>query len=249
MQFYFSKPEQYVVAVLVVAVLGALLVMSYSYGYAKREPAQQTAAVWTPPPAVAAPTAPVVEPKAAATPSPPAEVVVHVTGAVRKRGVYHLKEGLRIEDAVKAAGGARRNGDPDALNLAAKLLDGEKIIVPEKESAASPLAQPMVQAGALPQPGTRARRSTQPLVAPDGTVLPASAHASSGPKPPLTTPISLNSATLEQLEQLPGVGPSTAQRILDYRKEHGPFTDLTELQSVHGIGAKTYERLAPHLTL
>ncbi len=134
-----------------------------------------------------------------AKPAPVKQLVVDVAGAVRRPGLYHLREGTRIADAVAAAGGATRKAQIDLVNLAAPLADGEQVVVPggsAGETAASPPA-----AGVSP-----------------------------------AAPLDLNSATAEQLDALPGIGPATAQKIVDYRLAHGPFHSLAELDGVSGIG-------------
>ena len=135
-----------------------------------------------------------------------ARVVVDVTGAVRRPGVYRLPGRSRVVDAVHRAGGARHGADLSALNLAAKLEDGRQVIVPLRAAAGAPAA-------AVTAPGAAA------------------------PATP-ATPLDLNTATPEQLDQLDGIGPGMAGRILDYRKEHGGFGSVEELGQVPGIGEK-----------
>ncbi len=134
-------------------------------------------------------------------------VTVHVAGAVRRPGVYRLRDGARVEAAVRLAGGATRRADLNGLNLASKLQDGRQVVVPAKASGGSP---------------TSAAAPT------------ASRTASAAPAQPLD----LNTATLEQLDTLDGVGPATAQKILAYREEHGGFGSVEELGQVTGIGEK-----------
>jgi competence protein ComEA len=126
-------------------------------------------------------------------------LVVDVAGDVRRPGLYRLRSGSRIQDALIAAGGATRKAQLDAVNLAAPVADGEQIVVP----------------------GSGA-----------GGVAAASSPAGSSP----SAPLDLNSATLEQLETLPGIGPVTAQKIIDYRQQHGAFHAVSELEGVPGIG-------------
>jgi competence protein ComEA len=145
--------------------------------------------------------------------------VVHVAGAVRRPGVYRLTTAARVDDAVKLAGGATRRADLSGLNLAAKVEDGHQILVPE--------------------------RVPQGSAAPAGPATPGAATAAGAP----AQPVNLNTATLEQLDGLPGVGPVTAQKILDWRTAHGAFTSVDELLEVDGIGEKTLADMAPHLTL
>jgi competence protein ComEA len=122
---------------------------------------------------------------------------VNVVGAVRRPGLYRLKDGSRVADAVTRAGGPTPKAQIELLNLAARIADGEQIVVP--------------------------RRGVGGVVAPSG------GGAAAGP-------VHLNSATLEQLDGLPGVGPVTAQKILDYRQQHGAFGSVDELDAISGIG-------------
>jgi competence protein ComEA len=130
-------------------------------------------------------------------------VVVHVAGAVRNAGVYRLRAGARVNDALARAGGATPRADLSQVNLAAKVEDGRQVLVPRR--VATPAAAP---------------------AAPTGTAAPGQP----------TVAVNLNTATLEQLDTLPGVGPATAQKILDYREQHGGFGSVDELGEVPGIG-------------
>jgi competence protein ComEA len=127
-------------------------------------------------------------------------LVVDVAGAVRHSGLYRLRSGSRIDDAIAAAGGPTAKAQLDSVNLAAPVADGEQVIVPGRGAAGVAAASPTA-AGSSP-----------------------------------SAPLDLNSATLEQLENLPGVGPVTAQKILDYRQAHGAFHAVAELEGVPGIG-------------
>ncbi|PZG17059.1 DNA-binding protein [Spongiactinospora gelatinilytica] len=157
----------------------------------------------------------VVRPVAALPSSPAsrspaaAEVTVHVAGKVRKPGVFTLPEGSRVEDAVAAAGGPKRGVATDSINLARRLVDGEQIAV-----GGPPVAQAQAQ-------------------------VPASASDTPGspgaPGPPGAL-IDLNTATVEQLDVLPGVGEVLARRIVDYRTTNGGFRTVDQLQEVSGIG-------------
>jgi competence protein ComEA len=142
-------------------------------------------------------------------------VIVHVAGAVRKPGVYRLAGGARVADAVERAGGATRRADLGGVNLAAKLEDGRQIVVPVRVRTGA-------QAGA-----------TGGLTA--GGATGGGGAAAAGPA---AAPVNLNSATPEQLDTLPGVGPATVQKILEYREQHGGFGSVEELGQVSGIGEK-----------
>ena len=138
-------------------------------------------------------------------------VVVDVSGAVRKPGVYRLSAGSRVEDALRRAGGATHRADLTQVNRAAKVEDGRQILVPLRASAG----------GAAPAP------------------------AAPGANP--AAPLNLNTATAEQLDTLDGVGPATAQKILDYRNAHNGFGSVDELDEVPGIGPKRLAALREHL--
>jgi competence protein ComEA len=136
-------------------------------------------------------------------------LVVHVVGAVRRPGLYRLREGSRVADAVERAGGATAKADQSLVNLAAPIADGVQIVVPRQapEAAAAAAGGSATEAG-----------------------------ASAGP-------VHLNTATLEQLDALPGIGPTTAQKILDFREKHGAFASVDELDAVPGIGPARLEQL------
>ena len=142
-------------------------------------------------------------------------LVVHVVGEVRRPGLYRLRDGARIADAVHRAGGALRDADLAAVNLAAPLVDGIQVFVPSR-----------VAAGA---------------VRPAGGAGSAGGGAAGGL-------VSLSSATVDELDELPGVGPITAQKIIDYRTEHGPFASVDDLDAVPGIGPTRIEQLRELVT-
>ena len=148
-------------------------------------------------------------------------VVVDVAGKVRHPGLYRLPAGSRVDDAIRAAGGARRGVDLSTLNLAAKVVDGQQIAVGTTgaPAAAAPAGgDPPAPAGG------------------DGTA------ASGGP-------VDLNTASLTQLETLPGVGPVLGQHIVDYRSQHGRFGSVDELRNVSGIGDVRFTQLRPLVTV
>ena len=155
-----------------------------------------------------APARPVVVEAGTASASPP-PLLVHVVGSVRRPGLYRLRDGSRIADAVQRAGGATRRADLALINLAAPLADGAQVVVPRRQRAGAAIAVP----GAAP-----------------------------------VGPVSLNTATLEQLDALPGIGPTTAQRILAYRQENGAFSSVDELDAVPGIGPSRLEQLRELVT-
>ena len=160
---------------------------------------------------------------------PAGVVVVHVVGQVASAGVYRLSAGARIADAVRAAGGATRGADLSAVNLARVAVDGEQVHVPRPGEAARP-------APSVGGPGGGAGSA--------GGATGADGGGAGG-----SGLVSLNSADLSALDTLPGVGPVLAQRILDWRTEHGRFTSVEELGEVSGIGDKLLSQLTPKVTL
>lgn len=143
-------------------------------------------------------------------------IFVHVGGAVREPGLYRLSDGARVDDAVRAAGGVLEDADLDGLNLAAKVKDGEKVLVPAR--------------GRDPGGGAGA----------------AGGSAGSGAQGGL---VNLNTATLADLDTLPGIGPALAQRILDHREKNGGFRAVEDLLEVPGIGPKKFEELRDMVTV
>lgn len=155
-------------------------------------------------------------------PAVPSAVVVDVAGEVRTPGVYKLPAGARVTDAIEAAGGFSPDADSDHVNLAAKVLDGSQILIPK--------------VGAVPAEAA-ASVGTAPPPAPDSSGVPTK-----GGKHP-AGPVSLSTATQEELQTIPGIGPSTAERIIAYREAHNGFHSVDELTAVGGIGPKKLAKM------
>jgi competence protein ComEA len=147
-------------------------------------------------------------------------LVVHVAGGVVRPGVYHLPAGARVDDAITAAGGAVPGVDVDAVNRAAPVSDGQRVRVPLPGEPAPP-----------PEPA------------------PAPTSASSTGMPTPAAPVNLNTATVEQLETLPGVGPAIAAAIVDQRTRSGGFRTVRDLLDVRGIGESRLAQLEPLVTV
>ncbi|MEV6420504.1 ComEA family DNA-binding protein [Streptomyces sp. NPDC051662] len=156
------------------------------------------------------------------SPSLSGRVVVDVSGKVRRPGVLRLPVGSRVADALRAAGGAKPGADLTGLNRARVLMDGEQVLV---GGPAPP--------GALGAPGAPGTPGTGV-----GAGAGDAARAAAGP-------VSLNAATPEQLDTLPGVGPVLAQHIIDYRGRNGGFRSVDELREVNGIGERRFADLQP----
>jgi competence protein ComEA len=132
------------------------------------------------------------------------DVVVHVAGAVTRPGVYRLPTGARVTDAVRRAGGLTPGAQEDSINLAARLSDGQQVVVPGRGTAGAAVA------GA------------------DG-------------------PISIGTATVEQLDEIEGIGPVTAQKIIEFRDQQGGLSSIDQLDQISGIGPSTMEALRARL--
>ncbi len=136
------------------------------------------------------------------------DVVVDVTGAVERPGVYRLPAGSRVDDAVQRAGGAAPKAQLEVVNLAARLADGQQVVVPERS--------------------------------PGGDAVASAASDDEGP-------ISLGTATVEQLDTIDGIGPVTAEDIVQFREEHGGLSSVEQLDQISGIGPATMEALRARL--
>jgi competence protein ComEA len=141
-------------------------------------------------------------------------IVVHITGAVPRPGVYALPQGARIQDGISAAGGFLAEADKTSINLAQLLEDGEKLDVPYIEGGSPVITTPV------------------PEVVTSTTEL-----------------ININTASAAELDSLPGIGPTTAQKIIDYRTQNGPFLNAEDIVNVSGIGPGTYERIKNLITV
>lgn len=147
-------------------------------------------------------------------------IEVSVVGAVLRPGLYLFADGSRIQDAITAAGGLTTDANVGGINLAAKLQDGQQLVIPGGGGVPA-AAQPTARFTVL---GTTA--------APGST----------------TELININTATAQELEALPGIGPTLAQRIVDYRTAHGPFQRIEDIMNVPGIGPATFDEIQNLIT-
>jgi len=152
----------------------------------------------------------------------PTRIAVHVVGAVNQPGVYHLGADARADDALRAAGGPTGNADLRRVNLAAVVRDGEQLNIPRIGERSPTTTTPgSASGGASPPQRNDMPSTTMPLV------------------------IDVNRATADDLDRLPGIGPSTARAIIDHRIRNGPFVSVDDLLAVRGIGPATLAEIRP----
>jgi competence protein ComEA len=156
-------------------------------------------------------------------PPTPLPLTVHVTGAVTHPGLCTLSPGSRVQDAIQAAGGFISAANDQGLNLAAFVQDGDQIRVP--------LKQPIADAPA--STGSAVKAGAENLLASQGD----------------SRQININTAPVEELDQLPGIGPVIAQKIIDYREENGPFAYIEAIQDVPGIGPSKFDQMKELVTV
>jgi len=149
------------------------------------------------------------------TSQPSVQILVHISGSVRREGVYKLKIGDRLLDVIKEAGGALPTADLSALNLAEPAKDGEKIIVPVKQEVLERISG---------NPDTRISGTSQRKV-------------------------NLNIADEKTLDSLPGIGPSTAKAIIEYRRTNGPFARIEQIMEIPRFGKSKFERIKDRITI
>ena len=153
------------------------------------------------------------------TPTTTSLIFVQVAGAVARPGVYQVPADSRAFQAVMQAGGFTEEADQDAVPLAARLTDGCRLYVPRRDEVGA------------------------------GPVLTGDPGGGAGGSTATAGPVSLNSATAEQLDSLPGIGPALAQQIIAYRETKGPFGSIDQLGDVPGIGPSKLEQLRPLVAL
>ncbi len=146
------------------------------------------------------------------------QIIVHITGAINKEGVYTLDENSRISDAVNLAGGLREDADTSKINLAYKLEDGMKINIPSINDENTLI--------------------TSEIGIENNNQIDETKNKDTSNKK-----ININTATKEELDTLPGIGESTAQKIINYRKENGKFSSIEEIKEVKGIGESKFENI------
>ncbi len=163
-----------------------------------------------------------------------APIAVQVLGDVVRPGVYELPDGARVNDAIDAAGGLIADANTGDLNLAAKLEDGQQIQIGTGGSGSS-----ITSSGPTNSSGTNPGAGGAPF-----TVLPTTAS----PTTSAGNRVDINTATVAQLDALPGISPTVAQNIVNYRSENGPFSTIEDIMNVPGIGPATFDTIKNSIT-
>ena len=154
-------------------------------------------------------------------------IVVHITGAVKNKGILRLPEGSRISDAIEAAGGETKEADLDSINLAYVLEDGQKIYIPSQEDKEN-----------------NEQKQYITTESGDTTNIKENSRIEG-----VNQKVNINTANQSELETLPGIGPSLASRIIEYREQNGKFNTIEELKNVKGIGDAKFEDLKNSATI
>lgn len=166
-------------------------------------------------------------------------IVVHVSGAVNSEGIVELDSGSRVANAIEKAGGVKENADMTNINLAYPLEDGMKIYIPTKEETevnknnenTSDESYVTSSSG-----GVNSKETTNSI--------PSSSMSDTTSKK-----VNINTASQEELDTLPGIGPSIASKIIDYREQNGKFNSIEEIKEVSGIGEAKYEKIKDSITI
>lgn len=153
-------------------------------------------------------------------------IIVHVSGAVNKEGIVELKNNSRIIDAIDKAGGLKDEADITNINLAYIIEDGMKIHIPSKEEKESTIiVESNIDSGTVEQSNEIKSNNNKKLK------------------------ININTATKTDLETLPGIGESTALKIIEYRKEKGKFKLIEDIKQVNGIGENKFNKIKELITV
>lgn len=153
----------------------------------------------------------------------PIPIQIQVDGEVKNPGVYALAKGSRLQEAIIAAGGCTKDADDSSLNLVSTLQDGQRIWIP-----------------------SQAESEALSLESENSQIIDTSKQ---GPSIQISTLININTATQDEFESLPGIGPVTAEKIINYRDTNGAFMSIEEIQNVSGIGPATFEKIKEFITV
>lgn len=154
------------------------------------------------------------------------KIIVYITGEINNPGIYEIEENSRIADCIEKAGGTKQNADITDINLAEVLEDGEKIHIPSKGEK-----NKNEEININTQTNNTEKKNTE------------SSSKTTTESKQKNVKININTAIQTELETLPGIGPSTATKIIEYRKEKGKFKNIEEIKNVNGIGESKYQKI------
>ena len=163
------------------------------------------------------------------------KIVVHISGAVNKEGVFELEENSRISDAINQAEGLKENADTKNINLAFKLEDGMKIYIPTVEENNEKTMETEEE--------IMTDKTSKYVTSSSGVAQNTEQFEEKDNENNQTEKININTASQTELETLPGIGPSTSLKIINYRKENGNFKSIEDIKQVSGIGDAKYENI------
>lgn len=167
------------------------------------------------------------------------KIIVHISGAIKQEGIVELEENSRIADAIEKSGGLKENAETKEINLAYKLEDGMKIYIPTKEEIQNKEKQESNQESQYVYEGTKENSS-------QGN----NSQGNSETKETIRNKkVNINKASQEELDSLPGIGPSTASKILEYRKQNGNFKNIEDIKEISGIGEAKFEKIKEMITV
>ena len=167
------------------------------------------------------------------------KIIVHISGAVNQEGIVELEENSRIADAIEKVGGLKENAETKEINLAYKLEDGMKIYIPTKEESENKQKEAANQENQYVYEGIKEKTSQT-----------NSLQVNNEPKETIKNKkVNINKASQEELDSLPGIGPSTAEKILEYRKQNGNFKSIEDIKEVSGIGESKFEKIKEMITV
>lgn len=160
------------------------------------------------------------------------KIAIHIIGEVKKKGIIYLPQGSRIIDAIEKAGGATKNANLDNVNLAYILADGQKIYIPNKKE--KNISQEYITTNSGENVVVEGEKDTSENASNSNTI---------------SGKVNINTAKQTELETLPGIGASLAQRIMEYREKNGKFKKKEEIKNVKGIGDAKYSNIEEYICI
>ena len=176
-------------------------------------------------------------------------ILIHVSGAVNKEGIVELKINSRIADAIEQAGGFREDASTEDINLAYKLEDGMKIYIPTKQEKEQQKQQQNQEQGQTQEEQQKGDNTENYVTTSSGIFADEQNSNANQEQNSQNSKVNINTATQTQLETLPGIGPATATKILEYRKEKGKFNSIEDIKEVSGIGDAKFEKIKDYITV